>query len=228
MDSKGNADLVSAPELRCDLQRLNRMLQAAHRSSIDVRNSYDFYVLAYKEYNKGNVPDTYLYCDRAKYELTNAVNEAKMNFKGWRVHSLRTISFFFRLYGLYAIIFGVISALAFGELTYWYSDTQILGVPLWAPFFAGLGSSAQILTGVIDDLRKEGLVVRYKRFWYMAVPLLSTIFGYVVYLLFIGWFSAFSVGSPQGSTFTTMFVCFLTGFLTNWLINKLSNLSRDL
>ena len=158
---------------------------------------------------------------------TNTLPRPRLASKGEGAQPAHHLLLFFRLYGLYAIIFGIISALVFGELTYWYSDTQVLGVPLWAPFFAGLGSSAQVLTGVIDDLRKEGLVVRYKRFWYMAVPLLSTIFGYVVYLLFIGWFSAFSVGS-QGSTFTTMFVCFLTGFLTNWLINKLSNLSRDL
>jgi len=38
-----------------DLKRLDRMLQAAHRSSIEIKDSYDFYVLALKEFNKGNL-----------------------------------------------------------------------------------------------------------------------------------------------------------------------------
>ena len=171
--------MTSSSDLGRDLQRLNRMLQAAHRSSIDIKNSYDFYVLAVKEMNKDNITDAYLYCDRSRYELTNAVNDAKVNLKGLRLHSLRTISFFFKLYGLYAVVFGMLSTLLFGLLIYRYSELTILDVPLWASFFAGLGSSAQILSGVVDDLRKEGAVIRYKRVWYTAIPLLSLIFGYM-------------------------------------------------
>jgi hypothetical protein len=219
--------LTSSSELVRDIQRLNRMLQAAHRSSIDIKNSYDFYILAVKELNKDNLSDAYLYCDRSKYELTNAINGAKLNLKGLRIHSLRTISFFFKLYGLYAVIFGIFSTLLFGLLIYRYSDLNILEVPLWASFFAGLGSSAQILSGVIDDLRKEGAVIRYKRVWYMTIPLLSLVFGYMAYLLFSSGLVAFNVNS-QSRIFSTMFVCFLTGFSTNWLINKLSKISSDL
>jgi hypothetical protein len=54
-----------------------------------------------------------------------------------------------------------------------FSEVSVLGVPLWSSFFAGLGSSAQILTGVADDLRRYGLASRYKRLWYMAMPLLA-------------------------------------------------------
>jgi len=214
-------------DLERDLLRLNRTLQAAHRSSIDVRNSYDFYVLAYKEFNKGNLNDSFLYYDRSKYELTTAVNEAKLNLRGLRLHSLRTISFFFKLYGLYAVLFGIVSSVIFGLLIYYYSSLSILDVPLWASFFAGIGSSAQILTGIVDDLRKEGIATRYKRVWYVAIPILSLIFGYMAYLLFSSGLVAFNVNS-QSRIFSTMFVCFLTGFLTNWIIDKLSNLSRNL
>ena len=227
VDSKGDCHLTSSSDLGRDLQRLNRMLQAAHRSSIDIKNSYDFYVLAVKEMNKDNIPDAYLYCDRSRYELTNAVNDAKVNLKGLRLHSLRTISFFFKLYGLYAVVFGMLSTLLFGLLIYRYSELTILDVPLWASFFAGLGSSAQILSGVVDDLRKEGAVIRYKRVWYMAIPLLSLIFGYMAYLLFSSGLVAFNVNS-QSKIFSSMFVCFLTGFSTNWLIDKLSKISENL
>lgn len=225
--SKGDCHLTSSSDLGRDLQKLNRMLQAAHRSSIDIKNSYDFYVLAVKEMNKDNIPDAYLYCDRSRYELTNAVNDAKVNLKGLRLHSLRTISFFFKLYGLYAVVFGMLSTLLFGLLIYSYSELTILDVPLWASFFAGLGSSAQILSGVVDDLRKEGAVIRYKRVWYTAIPLLSLIFGYMAYLLFSSGLVAFNVNS-QSKIFSSMFVCFLTGFSTNWLIDKLSRISENL
>lgn len=219
--------MTSSSDLGRDLQKLNRMLQAAHRSSIDIKNSYDFYVLAVKEMNKDNIPDAYLYCDRSRYELTNAVNDAKVNLKGLRLHSLRSISFFFKLYGLYAVVFGMLSTLLFGFLIYRYSELTILEVPLWASFFAGLGSSAQILSGVVDDLRKEGAVIRYKRVWYTAIPLLSLIFGYMAYLLFSSGLVAFNVNS-QSKIFSSMFVCFLTGFSTNWLIDKLSKISENL
>ncbi len=227
MNSKGYPEQSSSADLDADLQRLNHMLQAAHRSSIDIKNAYDFYTLAWKEFNKENFTDAYLYCDRSKYELTSSINDAKLNLRGLRFHSLRTISYFFKLYGLYAVLFGVITILLFSYLIYGYADVSILDVPLWSAFFAGLGASAQILTGVVDDLRREGMVTRYKRIWYMAIPLLSLIFGYMAYLLFNSGLVAFNVNS-QSRTFSTMFLCFFTGFLTSWMINRLSQLSRDL
>ncbi len=227
MNSKSCSIPESCSEVEVSLKKLDHMLQAAHRSSIDIKNSYDFYVLALKEFNKENLAESYLYYDRAKYELTSAINEAKFKVKGSSFHSLRTLSYFFKLYGLYAVIFGTLSTFLFSYLIFRYAEVSILEVPLWAAFFAGLGSSAQILTGVADDLRREGLASRYKRLWYTAIPLLSMIFGYMAYLLFSSGLIAFNANS-QTRTFSTMFVCFLTGFLTNWLINRLSQISRDL
>ena len=227
MNSKACSIPESCSEVEADLKKMDRMLQAAHRSSIDIKDSYDFYVLALKEFNKENIVDSYIYYDRAKYDLTTAINEAKIKIKGTRIHSLRTLSYFFKLYGLYAIIFGTLSIFLFSYLIYRYNQLSILEVPLWSAFFAGLGSSAQILTGVADDLRRDGLVTRYKRLWYMAIPLLSMVFGYMAFLLFSSGLIAFNANSQSG-VFSTMFVCFMTGFLTNWLINRLSRMSRDL
>jgi len=210
-----------------DLQILNRMLQAAHRSSIDIKNSYDFYILALKEMDKANMIDAYLYYDRSKYELTTAINDAKLDLRGLRTHSLRTIAFFFKLYGLYALIFGMAALLLFSYLIYRSANISTLGVPLWASFFAGLGSSTQILSGVIDDLLRKKTVVRYKRAWYTAIPLLSLIFGYIAYLIFSSGLIAFNISS-ENRDFSTMFICFLTGFMTNWMINRFSDISRNL
>jgi hypothetical protein len=209
-----------------DLKRLDRMLQAAHRSSIEIKDSYVFYVLALKEFNKGNLAEAFLDCDRAKYELTSAINEAKIKIKGSRFHSMRTLSYFFKLYGLYAVIFSCLSVALFSVLIYLYSGAEVLGVPLWASFFAGLGSSAQILTGVADDLRRYGLASRYKRLWYMTIPILAMVFGYMAYLVFSS--GVIAIDSSQSREFSIMFICFLTGFLTKWMIGRLSRMSRDI
>lgn len=227
MNSKVCSIPESYSEVEVDLKRLDRMLQAAHRSSIDIKDSYDFYVLALKEFNKENISDSYLYCDRAKYELTCAINDAKTKVKGSRFHSLRTISYFFKLYGLYAVLFGMLSALLFAYLIYRYAEIQILEVPLWASFFAGLGSSAQILMAAVDDLRLNGMVSRYKRVWYMAIPPLSIIFGYTAYLLFNSGLLAVNISS-ESRIFSTMLICFLAGFLTSWMIDRLSQLSKNM
>lgn len=229
MDSEKKACSIpgSSSAVEVDLKRLDRMLQAAHRSSIDVKDSYDFYVLALKEFNKDNISEAFLDCDRARYELTSAINEAKFKVKGSRFHSLRTLSYFFKLYGLYAVTFASLAVALYSILIYRYSDVSVLGVPLWSSFFAGLGSAAQILTGVADDLRRYGLASRYKRLWYMAVPLLAMVFGYMAYLAFGS--GVIAVGEPSESReFSIMLICFLTGFLTKWLIGWLSRMSKDI
>jgi len=226
-DSKACSIPQSCSEVEVDLKRLDHMLQAAHRSSIDIKDSYDFYVLALKEFNKENLSESFLYCDRARYELTTAINEAKFKVKGSRFHSLRTLSYFFKLYGLYAVIFASCAVILFSILIARFSEVSVLGVPLWSSFFAGLGSSAQILTGVADDLRRYGLASRYKRLWYMVIPLLAMVFGYMAYLVFSSGFIALD-GDSKSRVFSIMFICFLTGFLTKWLIGRLSRMSRDI
>ncbi len=136
MNSKSCSIPQSCSELEIDLKRLDRTLQAAHRSSIDIKDAYDFYVLALKEFNKENLSDSFLYCDRANYELTSAVNEAKINIRGSRFHSLRTISYFFQLYGLYAIVFAVLAILFFSMLIYQHpqaKSSMSLSGPLSSP-----------------------------------------------------------------------------------------------
>ena len=227
MNSKSCSIPQSCSELEVELKRLDRMLQAAHRSSIDIKDGYDFYILALKEFNRENLSDSFLYCNRARYELTCAINEAKIRIRSSRFHSSRTISYFFQLYGLYAIVFAVLAVILFSILVINYPELNVLGVPLWSSFFAGLGASAQILAGVIDDLRRFGLATRYKRLWYMAIPLLSMVFGYMAYLFFSSGLIAPNENQVNGD-FTIMFICFFTGFMTKWLINRLSRVSRDI
>jgi hypothetical protein len=55
VNSKDALEIVAEEDLKKDLKRLNYMLRAAHRSSINIKNAYDFYTLAWKEFNKENV-----------------------------------------------------------------------------------------------------------------------------------------------------------------------------
>jgi len=79
---------------------------------------------------------------------------------------------------------------------------------------------------VADDLRRYGLASRYKRLWYMAIPILAMVFGYMAYLVFSSGIIA--TDDSQSREFSIMFICFLTGFLTKWIIGRLSRMSRDI
>jgi hypothetical protein len=223
---KGDSS-ASPGELEGDLKRLEAKIEAAHCSSMDVKKSFDSFTLAVRENAKGNDLEAYLQYQHALYELTSSLNQSKLKVGRLRLHSPRTLSFFFRLYGLYAVSFGVVSSVFFALMIYAYADFRVLDIPLWSSFFAGLGSSAQILSGASDDLRRDGVAIRYKRLWYMTIPLLAMTFGYMAYLLFSSGLVAFNVNSDS-SIYSTMLFCFLAGFATSWLINKLSALSGNL
>jgi len=226
VELKGDSS-ASPGELEGDLKRLEHKIEAAHCSSIEVKKSFDSFTLAVKEMAKGNKLEAYLQYQHALYELTSSLNQSKLKVGRLSLHSPRTLSFFFRLYGLYAVSFGVLSSVFFALMIYAYADFRVLDIPLWSSFFAGLGSSAQILSGVSDDLRRDGMATRYKRLWYMTIPLLAMTFGYMAYLLFSSGLVAFNVNS-ESSIYSTMLFCFLAGFATSWLINRLSALSRNL
>jgi hypothetical protein len=226
VEQRGDS-LASPGELEGELKRLEAKIEAACCSSIDAKKSFDAFTLAVREMVKGNDLGAYLQCQNALYELTSSLNQSKLKVGSLRLHSPRNLSFFFRLYGLYAVSFGILSSLFFALMIYAYADFRVLDIPLWSSFFAGLGSSAQILSAASDDLRRDGMATRYKRLWYMTVPLLAMTFGYMAYLLFESGLVAFNVNS-EGSTYSTMLFCFLAGFATSWLISKPSAVPRNL
>lgn len=225
LEPKDVREVIPSAEVRGGLDRLGHCLRAAHCSDIDVDESYKLYVLAYKELAFGNDLDAFMHYQKAGYELTNALNDSKHKVGQLRVHSLRTMSFIFKLYGLYAAAFGLISSTLFIALIYLHSGLTVLEVPLWSTYFAGLGSSAQILSGVAEDVRSNGMALRYKRMWYIVIPVVAMIFGYMAYILMGSGVVAFNVNS-QERVLSTMVVCFITGFSTNWAVGRLSGLSR--
>jgi hypothetical protein len=220
LELKEPPPMAGAEDLRKSLGRLREMIEAAHESSIDAQKSYELYTLAVEDLLREDVSSGLSRCTEASGEISRAVSTAKASFRGTSIPSARTISYFSKLYGFYAMAFGIVSTALFDILLSSYPNESALGVPLWSVFFAGMGSSIQILIGVLRDILDDGLVTRYRRPWYVVLPLLAAIFGYVAYLLLSSSIFTFDILSQKGYI---ALICFAIGFTTNWIVRELSS-----
>jgi hypothetical protein len=220
LELKEAPPVVGTEDLRKSLVRLRAKIEAAHESSIDPQKSYDLYTLAVEDLLRKDVSGGLSRCSAASGELSRAVRIAKASFRGTSIPSARTLSYFSKLYGFYAIAFGIVSTALFDILLSSYPNESVLGVPLWSAFFAGVGSSIQILIGVLRELIEVGLVTMYRRPWYVVLPFLAVIFGYVACLLLSSSIFTFDIISQKGSI---ALICFAIGFTTNWIVRELSN-----
>ena len=109
------------------------------------------------------------------------LNKYKYQFLGFPKWTY--ISFVIAKYGLFSMFYGMGAAIFFGVLLMAPPYKYVLNVPLWASLFAGLGASAQIMVGTVEDIKATGIVREYKRLWYTSLPFLAAIFGYIAYLL---------------------------------------------
>jgi hypothetical protein len=119
--------------------------------------------------------------DEGIRQLTMGLNEYKYKFLG--LPKWTYISFVIAKYGLFSMFYGMAAAIFFGYLLMDPPYRYVLNVPLWASLFAGLGASAQIMVGTVEDIKATGIVREYKRLWYTSLPFLAAIFGYIAYLL---------------------------------------------
>lgn len=220
LELKGPPQEIGAEDLRKSLGYLREKINAAHESSIDAQKSYDLYTLAVGDLLREEISSGLSRHKEASGELSRAVSTSKASFRGTSIPSARTLSYFSKLYGFYAVAFGIISIAFFDSLLSFYPNGSVLGVPLWSAFFAGMGSSVQILVGVLRDLLDDCLVTRYRRPWYIVLPLLAAIFGYVAYLLLSSCIFAFDTRSQESDI---TLICFAIGFTTNWIARELSS-----
>jgi hypothetical protein len=73
-------------------------------------------------------------------------------------------------------------------IKYWFltdtlNDHTLLGVPLWAAIFGGLGACVQIFMGLGQDVRDDGFVSDSRQFWFIILPFVAVILGYLAYIL---------------------------------------------
>jgi hypothetical protein len=64
-----------------------------------------------------------------------------------------------------------------------YPYIELRSVPLWASLIAGLRASAKIPVGVVDEITSDSVVTEYKRLWYISLPIIAVIFGFLAYML---------------------------------------------
>jgi hypothetical protein len=210
----------SIKSLENNIRRLSYNIKAAQSSSIDIKNSYDFYILALKELHKSNEQESFLYYERANYDLIDAINNAKWDINGHKIHSTRTITYYFKLCGLYSIIYSILCTAMFYYLIYLYGDIKIQSVPLWSAFYSGLGAYSYILGETIKELYTEGIITTSRPGWLITIPILCMISGYMGYLIFNNGIIGSGVESLDRIS-TTILICFLAGSISSRYLLKL-------
>lgn len=198
------AKLKRTQEIESWMKRLESLLDVAKRCSLDVGDNstgaIKFYRDAYQNFYKSNLTDAYFNLLDSNNALTDALLKSKLF---GIIPSLPYISFFMRIYGLPALTYSVFVSIIFmflllkytgasvgGYLTMPYLmglippiPTELMGIPIWAALFAGLGSSIQIIMGTVADIKENKVVAEYKRVWYVTLPLVALVFGYLAYIL---------------------------------------------
>lgn len=218
MNQNTTQQLILDKNLRNNIRRLGHQLKNANSSSINIKDSYDFYILSLKELNNLNNQEALIYYDRANYDLINAINDNKWKINGYSFHSARTISYLLKNSGIDSIIYSMLCTIIFAYLTYYYGDIKIQNVPLWSAFYSGLGAYSYILSKTIRKFYGEGIVETNKPGWFITIPILCMISGYMVYTIFNN-----GIGNGVESLdriSITVLICFLAGSITCWYLSK--------
>jgi hypothetical protein len=182
--------LQRAKEIEGSLKRLEGLLDVAERCDLnandELKEVLNGYKLAYEAFHSKNLNKAYSDQFDAYHSLIKVLNGSrKGNSNGFRLWSLKYVSFMVRTYGLVALSYSIFAAIIFSVLLVWFRDQppNLYGVPIWAVLFAGLGCSIQIIMGVVADVRANGILSEYKHLMYMALPFVALIFGYLAYIL---------------------------------------------
>jgi hypothetical protein len=144
--------------------------------------AYGTLMSAYRKFYVANPDLNEVYEDLSyvNYALTRALQAETTHI----IPSKKYLSFQSMLYGITPMIISIIAAVIFSSLLWLYGLHGIppVSVPLWAALFGGLGACVQILIGLVADIRADGVVSEYKRIWYMILPIVALIFGYLAYV----------------------------------------------
>lgn len=144
------------------------------------------------------------------------------------------------LYGLRPIAYGMFWLILSGWLLVSWpaSDLQALlhpstvfGIPYWPMLVASLGASIQILVSVAGDVQGEGYVQDNRQDWYLILPFVSFVFGFLAYILYQTGLISLGVTSTapaaEAQALLPVIVCFLSGYATNWFIKQLDKLASS-
>ncbi|HMD78671.1 MAG TPA: hypothetical protein VKF39_01655, partial [Nitrososphaerales archaeon] len=89
----------------------------------------------------------------------------------------------------------------------------------------------QIFVDVVSDVKDDGVVLGYRRDWYIVLPFVGLMFGVLAYMLVgVGLLSltSGSASTTSGNQTDVLFiVTFLSGYSTDWFMGKLSDLTSS-
>ncbi len=141
--------------------------------------------------------------------------------------------YFSSLWGLTPIGTAIIAMILSFYLISSIGSFDILGVPIWASLIAVAGTSVQILIGVANDYKDDCMITEYKRLWYIVLPFVSFVFGFIAYLLTdaglisltnqnlnVSSSSLISVSTISPPAISVI-LCFLAGYATDWFMGLL-------
>jgi hypothetical protein len=163
---------------------------------------------------------------------------------------LERMQFFISLWAITPIAIAIIAEIIAFYLIISRGSFVILGVPLWASLIAVAGTSVQILIGVANDYKDDGMITDYKRLWYIVLPFISFVFGFIAFLLTNAGLISITFGqisSNQSANISTLsglssnlaggssisppaifiIICFLAGYATNWFMELLLKYTSD-
>ena len=143
-----------------------------------------------------------------------------MDIHGHKIHSARTISYGMKLCGLYSIIYSILCTTIFAYFIYFYGDIKIQNVPLWSAFYSGLGAYSYILAETIKELYREGIITTSRPGWFITIPILCMVSGYMGYLIFNNGIIGSSAESMDRVSMTVL-ICFLSGSISSWYLLKI-------
>jgi hypothetical protein len=190
----------------------------------------------YKNYVSGRYTDAELNIIDIKCKMYKIINTLSRTER---------LMYFATLWGFYPIAVAVTAMfISFLMIKLNCSDV-ILGIPLWASCIAVIGSSVQILIGVVNDYNDGHVITEYRRLWYFVLPFISFSFGFLTFFLVTGGLINLTSGfiSNQNANLSSQYfgsfcitsapdiihyaipilACFLVGFSTNWFISLLRN-----
>lgn len=258
------AKLNRMKEIEKWIKKLETLLDIAKRCDLDrtmVDKGFTSCKSAYNKFYKTDPDLNGAYSDLldANISLTDSIVKARIG----PIPTLKYFSFQSMIYGWTAIATALLTAIVFIfllmryqclqtnqplialafnlhdihwrlPLISWRLPSELLGIPLWAALFAGLGASIQILIGVVAEIRANGVVCDYKRVWYIVLPVVALIFGYLAYLLIdLGLVTLGGSQGGQGLSFTAANISLikatgvqnLTNGNTSFIAHNVSNLT---
>jgi hypothetical protein len=240
--------LWSEDEAKAAIKKFAAIIDMANTAGANITQPKAALHKAIRHFNAGNMNYVFSSIVETRAKLNESVNElgGKPHPSHHRavvyldrvVRYLRPkIKFVFPMYGLWPLGTGIVFFAIYVALLWWWpllSQNNLhlrhldFGIPMWVALVAGIGASVQIMVDVTNDVKTNGYVQKYRRIWYMLLPIVGPVFGILAYiLLLLGFLSLSGVTAQQlgKQTFSAVLVCFLAGYSTEWFMRVLGKLT---